>query len=334
MLISRTKAHRLVQQFEAYLQEVLGVSLKVKKWSGDVRLPAYLRDQYAFYQTKILEDEAVLMLVKGETEPSPVALAKHMLKVREKWEHDVIFLNEAASRVDRKRMMERKIPFVIPGNQMYLPILGMDLREHFKKIHTHREGFSPSTQVLVLDAIYRRKENSYTPTESAKRFGYSIMTMSRAFDELEQAGIGEYTVRGKERCLQFPEMGKNLWEAALPHLKSPVRKMLYVLGYENKVDTILSGFSALAVYTDLAEPENRILAIDHGDRKLILQSPNLEVVNQPEPGAVEIELWSYPPALFARDNLADRLSLFLSLEAKGDERIEAAKEQLLEEMKW
>lgn len=334
MLIKPDKTNHIVRQFEAYVNEVLGLSIHVKPWDGERRLPLYLRESYTFYKSKLIKTDAVLMLPKGGVDQTPANLAKHMMKVREKWDHDLIFVDEAVSSLKRKRMIGQKIPFVIPGNQLYLPMMGMDLREHFKKIHTDRDTFSPSTQVLVLDAIHQRKAGYYTPTESAARFGYSVMTMTRAFDELEQAGLGEHTVRGKERCLHFLDTGKDLWKVALPFLKSPVKKMLYISGPVEIKTAILAGLSAMTAYSNLSDPENPALAIDHGDSKKLLNDRRLKIVDQPEPGDTAVELWSYPPALFARKGITDRLSLFLSVEGVGDERIESAKEDLLKDMPW
>jgi len=40
--------------------------------------------------------------------------------------------------------------------------------------------------------------------------------------------------------------------------------------------------------------------------------------------SIEIEIWSYDPALFGQDGTVDRLSLYLSLKDNHDERVESA----------
>ncbi len=334
MLVKDKKAVRLVQQFEAYLNEVLTLQPKVNKWEGEKSLPLYLRELYAFYNTKLLDTETLLMLAKGEDEQTPATLAKQMLKVREKWHHDLVFVNEAVSSLNRKRMIAQKIPFVIPGNQMYLPMLGVDLREHFKKIHTTRTRFSPSTQVMILDAIYHPREAAYTPTESAKQFGYSTMTMTRAFDEFEQAGLGDHTVRGKERCLRFAERGSDLWEVALPFLKSPVKKKFFVLGPIKKHGKVLSGLSALAEYSNLSEPETTVFAVDLEEWQRVQKKEIQVATNSPGPEETGFELWSYSPTRFARNGFADRLSVYLSFKDSGDERVQSAIKESIKGMKW
>ena len=55
---------------------------------------------------------------------------------------------------------------------------------------------------------------------------------------------------------------------------------------------------------------------------------------RPEPGALEIEVWRYLPAKFARNGVADPLSVYLSFENNADERIEMALEKMLEDVPW
>jgi hypothetical protein len=53
----------------------------------------------------------------------------------------------------------------------------------------------------------------------------------------------------------------------------------------------------------------------------------------PEPPAVEVEVWFYPPRAVAEGRVVDRLSLCLSLSGNKDERVESALDHLLEDMK-
>ncbi len=335
MLIIPEKQNRLLVPFAAYLKEAMGIQPKVKQWENAKQLPLYLRELYEFYQTKFLNSEALLILVKnGAQQATPATVAKHFIKLREKWAHDLILVNEALSSIQRKRMVEQKIPFIIPGNQMYLPMIGLDFREHFKKIHTPREILSPSTQALILHAIYHEKKEAYTTKDFVQLFNYSTMTVTRAFDELHKVGLGEHSVSGKERRLHFPEKKQYLWERALPFLKSPVKKRLHIMHFKPKGPHSLSGLSALAEYTQLAEPENRVLAIYHFFQKKNLSQNNIEVIDRSESGSTEIEYWSYAPELLAQNGLVDRLSLYLSLEDEQDARTEMAKEELLRGMQW
>ena len=231
-------------------------------------------------------------------------------------------------------MIEQKVPFIVPGNQMYLPMLAIDLREHFRRIREEAPTFSPSTQVVVLHAMLRDAGQELIPSEMAPLLGYSAMTMTRAFDELETARLAEVTVRGRERCLRFNGGRREIWEKAQPFLRSPVNKRLFIRRIDGAEGAIRAGLTALAHYSMLAPPAYTTYALSREDWKALRQQHKIIEVPAQDPDASEIEVWWYPPALFAEHGMVDRLSLYLSLKADHDERTETALEEMMEKFKW
>jgi len=235
---------------------------------------------------------------------------------------------------NRKRLIEQKVPFIVPGNQMYLPMLAIDLREHFRRIREEAPTFSPSTQVVALHALLRDAGEVLIPVELAPQLGYSAMTMTRAFDQLETAHLAEVTVRGRERCLRFVGGRKEIWEKALPFLRSPVSKRLFIRRTKEEESAIRAGLTALAHFSMLAPPEYTIYALSREDWKALRQRHKTIEVPTQDPDASEIEVWWYPPALFAENGIVDPLSLYLSLKEDRDERTETALEEMMEKFKW
>jgi DNA-binding MarR family transcriptional regulator len=322
----------LIQTCEQYIHEVLGVKITAAPWMEAHRLPAYLREDYRFFRATLMNNKIVLMV--GEHEQTPAVIDKQVTQVRDKSASEVVYVREALTSYNRQRLMEHKVSFVVPGNQMYLPTLGIDLREHFRRLRETRVLFSPATQAMILRGLNKRDLNVVTPKEMAMKLGYSPMTLTRAFDELEQAGIGKHGTRGKERLITFTVTGKALWEQVLPSLKSPVKKRLHVITGRRKLRGTLAGLSAMTEYTALAEPDNRVYAFGVDEWKTYQQEHKLQVVTMPEPGTTEIELWTYSPRLAQFHHLADRLSLYLSLKDTVDERVQAALDNLLGGVAW
>ena len=95
-----------------------------------------------------------------------------------------------------------------------------------------------------------------------------------------------------------------------------------------------AGLSALAHYSMLAEPGNVTIALSREDWKSLRQKDTVKKAMADEPGAVTVEVWGYPPLLFASDGCVDRLSLYLSLRDLKDERVEAALNRMLMEVSW
>lgn len=325
---------KIIKKLEQYLLETLALPVTAVKWDKAGQLPLFLRDMYDFYLISILSDSLLLMAAGEKREQTPATVRKHLVQVQEKSGYEVVYLKDSVSAYNRKRLIEHKVPFIIPGNQMYLPMLGIDLREHFRKQQPETLMFSPSTQAFVLYAIYHKEQDTFTPKEMAERLGYSAMTMTRAFDELQQLGVGEHEVKGRERCLQFHDKGKALWDKGLQFMRTPVLKRVYVHPLRDKAPGVCAGLDALARYTMLANPKNRVYACSGTQWKNYRLQNKMTVVPLPEPGDIEIEVWSYDPGLFADNMTADRLSLFLSLRNTSDERVESALDEMMEGMQW
>jgi DNA-binding MarR family transcriptional regulator len=324
----------IIQQVEHYVRDAMGITPFFLPWEKAKGLPFYLRDHYSYFIAALLGTECALMVDSNEEERTPAIIGTHVQQVRKQGDIEVIYVREAMTSYNRRRLIEMKVPFIVPGNQMYLPTLGIDLREHFKKLRETRTTFSPSTQALVLYILYHKEIDSLRPSQLAQNLGYNKMTMGRSFRELEEAGLGEHRASARNRQLFFRERGKSLWEKVIPYLETPVRKRIYVPPITNINNGILAGLSALAENTVLAKPRNSVYAISADEWKIRRQRENLIELPFEEPDSIEIELWNYSPALFCKTGIADPLSLFLSLKGSKDERVQTALEELMGGLKW
>ena len=60
--------------------------------------------------------------------PGLASIRAQIDKIREVTGLPVLYATEALASFERERLIEQKVPFVVPGNQLYLPHLGVDLR--------------------------------------------------------------------------------------------------------------------------------------------------------------------------------------------------------------
>ena len=252
----------LKQKFEKYFFENLSVSLVTQKWQKEKSLPPFLRDLYSFHECQLLQTPCLVMEARDEEEITPATIRKHIRQVEDIWHHEVIYLHPSISSYNRKRLIEHKISFVVPGNQMYLPLLGLDLREHIKGRRSARKKISPSTQVVLFFVLYNWPQNGLTPSLLAGQLNYSPMTLTRVFDEIGAAGLGNVSMKSRERLLHFDSDKKTLWKNTRDLLQSPVKKRIKVHSLRNVSSLTLAGESALSRYSMLAEPPNPIYAMD------------------------------------------------------------------------
>lgn len=324
---------KTIETFQRYFLANLGIEAEVHPFPGAANYPAYLRECYQFFSLKWPRGTCLIMMGGKDVALTPAVIAKQLEQVRGRCGMDVIYVAEAINFYDRKRLIEQKVPFVVPRNQMYLPFMAIDLREYLKTRRIKRPVLRPATQLLVLYALYQGEKLTLTPAEVASVLEVSAMTMTRAFDELAALGIGEHTVAGKNRCLRFTMNRKELWEQVLPHLKTPVKKRVYVTGLDLK-KSLWAGHTALARWSMINEPENRTVAVSHNVWKDLIGGDRVNVIPNRDRGAVEVEVWKYLPNLFAHDGCADKISVYLSLKDSHDERVQSALDDLLRSLKW
>jgi DNA-binding MarR family transcriptional regulator len=322
------------EKIQHYLLESLGVAVSPVRWPTEGQLPLYLRSSYSFYQARILDLPCLLMADRGEENPAAATIRKHMDHVRSKWPGEIIYVRGQVAAYQRKRLIEQKVAFIVPGNQMYLPPLGIDLREHFRRLRQPNTTLSPATQVVVLHALLCRYERACVPRELAERLGYTKMTMTRVFHELGATDMAEISTRGRQRCLTFNRTRRDLWQEASPLLRSPVKKRQHVRLTKQKQIGPVAGLSALARYSMLSAPSISTVATSVNRWKEIQQSGDFPKTAADDPDSQQVEVWSYDPELFSDGQTVDRLSLYLSLRGNENERVEAAMEEMMEAVAW
>ena len=321
---------QLIEDLKKYLHDAVNVSVDVRSWKGQSKLPFFLIDSYNFYEISLFKKTCLLMIARENLEIASGVICKNWEQVQKKWDGLCVYVQSSISSYNRKRLIDKYIPFIVPGNQMYLPHFGIDLREHFRKLHARKQKmFSPGTQAVVIYALNRNTSEQLTPAILALKLGYTSMSMSRALDELKAEGIGEVFRKGKERIWCFSSK-KALWEQAKRFLRSPVKKRIWL---KKKKPKIIAGLSALAQFSMLTAPVTPVFATSIGQWEEWKQL-GMEELPFAEDATVELEIWHYDPNLFSKDGVVDPFSLYLSLEENPDERIETALEEMWEKITW
>ena len=211
----------IIEKCIDYINEITGLAPEIKLLSdaGRDKLPYFINDSYEIYSCCLLKRDCVLLQPREASVYTPAILAKHAALVRNHISDNVILLLPALTAYNRKRLIGYKTPFIVPGNQMYLPDLMIDLREHFK---THRgkkrKRLSPSTQAVLLYCILKKQYNLHT-NDILKFLPYSRMTLIRAFDELTCFELAQTTFSGRDKLLRYHLTGEELWKKALPYLE-------------------------------------------------------------------------------------------------------------------
>lgn len=324
---------QFLQALTRYLEELLHQHIDIRPFKASPSLPIFIKHTYTLYETRILDAQCVI-IARRDGAGTPADIAKHVAIVGDTTDAIVAFATASLSAHNRSRLIQQGVPFIVPGNQLYMPGLAMDLREHFRAPRPpQREGLSPAAQAVLFDPILYPDRSGTTPSLLAKRLHYSAMSIGRAFDELVASGLAETIRRGKERHIHFNAEGRQLIDEAKPFLRTPVRSVKCVRGEAFGAGLKLAGEAALSMLTDLAPPRIETLAVAAQDWKAISQRLDLRMTRRDEADAL-IETWSYDPAALSDTDTVDPLSLYAQFRDHRDERVAMAADQLLENLKW
>lgn len=325
-----TDGRQFGQAISRYLADLLHAPVDVSPVAPMRDLPAFLGRAYTFYETRIFGRHCILAARFDEI-GTPVDIAKHIGIVHKATDAIVVFATPAISAYNRSRLIGQGVPFVVPGNQLYMPDLAIDLREHFRAYRQREaDGITPAGQVVLFHRLLHADSDLTTPSLLARRLNYSAMSIGRAFDDLAIHGLAETVKHGKERHIHFKVEGQRLLEAAKPLLRSPVRALKFVRGNVIGSPLLEAGETALARLTDLARPRIDTFAVAASNWKTLSHTHGLIEVDRHEAECV-IETWSYDPAALSDKDFVDALSLYAQFHDHGDERVAMAAEQLLEE---
>ena len=321
-----------------YLKEVLGLEAPgVKPWARANELPYFLRDAFQFSELELLGQPVVLAIGRADAKQSLSEVRTWLDKVRALAGQPAVYVTDALASYDRRRLIEQKVPFIVPGNQLYLPDLGLDLREYFRQRAPATEAaLSPSAQAMLITALLRQSWLSdWQPSKVADALGYTPMTLSRAVKELTAAGLATAYTVGRSRWLRMEHPPAQAWERAKPAMRTPVKRTVWVAahGIVAHRPSRTAGLSALARYSMLTEPKWPVYAMTAADWKAAMDA-GVRVLPEPEAGAQEWQVWSYSPALVPDATTVDPLSLMLSLQDNADDRIQLALDELKGQLPW
>ena len=324
-------------RLEVYLAAVLKLDIWLQDWHGGAALPVFLTRLYEFYETRVGQTPLLFMLAKPDNGHTPKEIGKHLDVVRGGYDGIVVYTAERLTASSRARLIAAGVAFAVPGNQLFIPELATDLREHFRGQKARRpDKLSPSAQlVLFFHLLNGEPGQQWTPTEMTEPLRYSVMTMSRAFEELAAISLARVERRGRNKLMSFSAEGRLLIDIAKTLLIRPERKVDHVRWRKKPRGLLLAGEHALARITDLSPPATPPAYAVTSDQMREMVTAGWVDRQDADYGSDEaLATWRYDPRVLARNQMVDPLSLFAQFWWDSDERLSMAVDQLLEQWTW
>jgi DNA-binding MarR family transcriptional regulator len=312
-----------------YLETLFGKPARQAPWAGAASLPAYLASQYRCVEVSV-DGTDVLLAEPAGAAPTPAVLEKQLAALKARYKGPVAVFLPAIDPVARSRLLARRIPFIVPDQQLYFPELGLALRERFGAAASQAETLQPAAQHLIVLLLMGMLPATASVSEIAAGTGYTAMTASRILSALEAAGAAESARLGRERRMAAPPSRRALWERAMPLMGSPVQRTLFLRGGSPPEAALEAGYLALSRMGELAEPARREYAIDGAAAATLLKAGRLVTTDSGEDADALMQVWSYPPIPAREGRWVNPFSLYLSLKGDEDERVRKELAALLE----
>ena len=145
-----------------YINEVLGIKVTYKKVAPEKlkKLPFFLAKGYDFGEIMLFNQRIILLNVKDDF--TTESLRTHIDKVQKILNAIVVAIIPPVDAYKRLRLIEKRVPFIIPGKQMYMPDLLISLKEYGNiRIDNQQPAtMQPAAQLILL---YHLQENGSIP---------------------------------------------------------------------------------------------------------------------------------------------------------------------------
>jgi hypothetical protein len=323
-----------------YVEATLHRPMELARWDGAASLPSFLSQRYDFFAALIGHQPCLFAADRGTVDATPADIAKHVARIETTFDGVVVYATQGLSADRRSRLVAGAVSFVVPGNQLYVPPLALDLRDNFHaRPKRGLDQLSPVAQaVLFYGILYKHELRTdaarRTPSLLAKALDYSAMSVGRAFEELAGADLATVRKRGRSKEIEFADDGRSLIEVARPLLRNPVRTRKFMQGYPIVPPMKLAGENALGNITGLSPPRVTEFAVHGDDWSSLVAEHDIIVVGEAEQADIVVELWYYRPDVLTDYVTVDPLSLYAQYWDNPNERVAKAAEDALDHVSW
>jgi len=318
-----------MQDLIDYLSCSLGESPIIKPYKGQSELPLFLQNEYDIFDG-IIHGNPVLFIKPKGIRLQIERLRKNLKKVSEYTSIQPVLWFESLRSVQRRNLVKERIPFVVPGLQMYLPFLYLNFVEQVVVRRPSVEFFTVATQCVYLYLLLHPREY-VSASKIAMEVHVSIMTAARALRDLE--GLKLVTPKGAATRKKYQRNEKrDFWEKGMSHMVTPVMRTVYTKSLPTSLKCYISGESALAHLSMLNEPPYPVFAIYKKNLSIIQEEDVLLMDEMDDVDYQVVEIWKYNPALFSTVDTVDLFSLFSSFQIVDDPRLEIEINALMEEI--
>lgn len=286
--------------------------------------------RFTFYRGTFSGETMCFLLPKDNTELTPTHCRRYADRIGEALGIPVVFILQTAQYVNRKRLIEQGVYFVVSNKYAFLPMLLLNSLEKEKK-RKRGSVLSPAAQYILLYYLQSQMKPVCTIKDFQGVVPFSYQSIGRALVDLEGFGLcRSEMIPNVEKRILFIDDKRALWEAGMKYMRSPIKRVVYTDEELPSVKMAISGINALSHYSHLNPERRQTLAIYEKDYNESIKDIQLFE----DEGNTRIEVWIYPSEMFPSSGYVDKLSLYLSMQDIHDARVEKELEIIIKNMLW
>lgn len=287
--------------------------------------------RFSYYRGVFSGETMCFLLPKDNTELTPSQCSRYAERIGEVLRLPVVFVLQTAQYINRKRLIEQGVYFVVSNKYAFLPMLLLNSLEKEKK-RKKEAVLSPAAQYILLYYLQSQLGPVCTIRDFQKVVPFSYQSIGRALVDMENFGLcRSEIIPNVEKRISFIEDKRALWNGGLKYMRSPIKRVVYTDGELPAATTVISGINALSHYSHLNPERRQTVAIYDKDYNKSFK--DIQGIYEDE-GNTRIEVWIYPPEMFPSSGYVDQLSLYLSMQNIHDARVEKELEIIIEKMQW
>lgn len=312
--------------FIAYLKDEMGLLVRTSPWREAKDLPIYLAKGASYHLCTCNGIEFIAASV--EQESSLLDLKRLVSQVSTKANLSVVLVAQIDAR-QRKALVTQGIPFIVPGRQAFLPMLGF-VAKTTRKLLPLAKTLAPSAQAALV--ALAANPIVQTVEELMKITNMPASSISRALDDLERRGLISKFKNGRKVMINRAGDRNSLIRSSIECLRNPITRAIYAKR-NGLTDSIpLAGESALSRRSMLTAPRIQQFAVARNALKNLVFE-EVQLGELPDGETIQIQIWSYNP-LVAGGKTVDDVSLALTLINEGNERVIGELNTLFGEELW
>ena len=298
-------------------------SWKVSGKELNIKLPLYIKSGYELWNSEIAGFGVLFLKIKDTS----VDMRMHQnarKKIEESCACHVVLVFDRLDNKNINSLLQKHIPFIIQGKQIYLPFALVqiqtiqnkpELKKHYK--------LSTDADMVLVGYLDSKIHNGMIIRDIAEIINRELRATSKALENLQVLNYITIEKVGRSKRVLFIDK-EDVYDKLKIAGTSPIQYTFFSNNDFND-NVVYSGYSALSKHTSLMDDSIKTIAINSKFLKS-MEINNIEC--EKEEAIYKVEVWDRDPSIFSNRNSVNQLYILRLLKDIDDERTEYALEEI------